>query len=77
MIAAAYIRSKNLWAVSLLHAIFNASLILSVFSQEAAALEYTDISPFAAVYGVFTSVPFLLLGLVVLHGAKPETPTKS
>ena len=72
MIAAAYIRSRNLWAAALLHAIFNSSLILSVFSTQAAALEYTDISPFAAVYGVFTSAPFLLLGLAVLHGVQPE-----
>ena len=73
LIAAAYLRSRNLWAVSLLHAIFDASLVLSIFSEQAAALEYTDISPLAAVNGVLTSLPYLILGMLVLEGVRPRT----
>lgn len=71
LMAAIYLRSRNLWAVALHHAFFNSSLVLSIFSQEAAVLEFTDITPEAAVYGVVTAVPYLLLGLFLLRKVRP------
>ena len=67
LIGAAYAKARNLWASATLHTVFNLSLILSVFSQEAAALEMTDVSPLSAVYSVLTSIPFLVMGLILLQ----------
>lgn len=72
LFCAIYLRCGNLWAVSLLHAAFNASLVLSLFSEEAAVLEFTDIPPAGALYNIITCLPYLLLGLFLLRKVRPN-----